>query len=142
MRIKHERARYKSSTTQEVHDTPSNSGIHGTWLSHTGKGSCPARKGSDNLAKMSVIQGQTCELRTPLTISNFVTVFDVLLRINDNLLLAIDSDDLRCAVGVARVVYQTASRKPVSKRLPMQCKIPLTQDCPSSLRQPPTPHQS
>ena len=44
--------------------------------------------------------------RSEPTVSNLVPEFDVLLGVDDNLLLAIDSDNLRGTVRIARVVDQ------------------------------------
>ena len=41
------------------------------------------------------------------TISDLVAEFDVLLGVDDDLLLAIDSDDLSGAIRITRVVDQT-----------------------------------
>ena len=42
-----------------------------------------------------------------LTISDLISELDILLRVDDDLLLAVNRDDLGRTVGIARVVDQT-----------------------------------
>lgn len=53
-----------------------------------------------------------------LTISNLITQFNVLLGINNNFLLAVDSDDLRGAIRIAGMIDQATKTdiRPVPKK--------------------------
>jgi hypothetical protein len=65
------------------------------------------------------------------TVSNFISEVDVLLRVNHDLLLTINRDDLSIAVRIAGVIDQATTAN-VSLQSPRLLKRARTQDCPSS----------
>lgn len=78
--------------------------------------------------------------RTRRTIGNLVPIINILLRVNNNLLLSINCDDLCSAVWITRMVDQPAGRN-IGQCKAMVSFLGLTQDCPSSSHPPPTPRR-
>ena len=78
------------------------------------------------------------------TISDLITQFNLLFRINDDLLLSTYCDDFRRAVGVTRVIDKPTARFIVNQVRTMNEYFGsemLTLDCPSSSHPPPGLHQ-
>jgi hypothetical protein len=67
--------------------------------SHTDKEFYPAQLGNDNLKKG--VSLELCwEYSTSRTVSYLVAEFYILFGVDDNLLLAVDGDDLGRAIGI------------------------------------------
>ena len=80
------------------------------------------------------------------TVCDFAPELDILLGIYHNLLLPVNSNDLRRTIRIARMINQPPnSPNPSSakkKKKKENKKTPRTQDSPSSSHPPPNPHQS